>query len=101
MSAGRIFRQLMPVLPICYYLLVFSYQGVTVSYQVKVGKNNQIPLPDDICRDLGINLGDILICKLAENSTQIEMTKHVDQTLSDTEIASVGNLTRVIPFILD
>ncbi len=72
-----------------------------MSYQVKVGKNNHIPLPDNICRELGINLGDILICKLAENSTKIEMTKHSDQTLSDADIESVGNLTRVVPYILD
>lgn len=69
-----------------------------MSHQVKVGKNNQIPLPDDLCRELGINLGDILICKLIEDSTKIEMTKHIDQTLSDAEIESEGNLARIIPY---
>lgn len=68
-------------------------------YQIKIGKNNQIPLPDELCRELGINLGDILFCKLIENSTKIEMTKHIDQTLSDAEIASEGNLARVTPYI--
>jgi hypothetical protein len=95
------FDSFMPILSACYYWLFFNYQGVTVSYQVKIGKNNQIPLPGDLCRELGINLGDILICKLAENSTKIEITKHIDQTLSDAKIASEGNLARVIPNILD
>lgn len=70
-----------------------------MSYQVRVGKNSQIPLPDDLCRELGINLGDILICKLLESSTKIEMAKHIDQTLSDAEIESEGNLARVTPYI--
>ncbi len=95
------FNSCMPILSACYYWLFFSHQGVTVSYHVKVGKNNQIPLPDDLCKELRINLGDILICKLVENSTKIEMTKHENQTLSDAEIASVENLKRVIPCILD
>lgn len=82
-------------------LLFLSTQLITESYQVTIGKNNQIPIPENICMELGINLGDILICKLAENATQIQMTKHEDQTLSDAEIASAGNLTRIISYIPD
>ncbi|GAB2917150.1 hypothetical protein [Rheinheimera gaetbuli] len=69
-----------------------------MSHQVKVSKNNQIQLPNNLCIELGINLGDILFCELAEDSSKIVMTKHIDQSLGDAEIESAGNLTRVIPF---
>lgn len=69
--------------------------------QVTIGKNNQIPLSDTICSELGIDISDILIFKSACNSTKIEMTKYEDQTLSDAEIASAGNLTRVALYLPD
>jgi bifunctional DNA-binding transcriptional regulator/antitoxin component of YhaV-PrlF toxin-antitoxin module len=72
-----------------------------MGYQFKVGKNNEVPLPDDICDDLDIKIGDILICEVAANSSSISMKKHCDQTLSDDDITSAGNLTRVIPYFAE
>lgn len=81
-------------------ILLIFFLGITMIYQAKLGKNNQIPLPDNICRELGINLGDILICELADNSSLV-MRKHTDQTLSDADIAVDGNLIRVTPYVID
>ncbi len=67
-----------------------------MSYQVEVEENYVLPLPDELCHELGVNVGDILICKSASNSVEIEMTKYPDQTLSDDQIVAAGNLTRVI-----
>jgi hypothetical protein len=69
-----------------------------MNYQVKIGKNNETPLPDDLCSELDIKIGDILICEAIENSSKIKMTKHCNQTLSDAEISAAGNLTRVISY---
>lgn len=80
---------------------ISKLRSYSVSYQVKIKKNKQIPLPDSICRELGINIGDILICESVENSSKITMRKHVEQTLSDAAIASAGNLTRVVPYTED
>lgn len=67
-----------------------------MNYQVKLSENNEIPLPDDLCSELDIKIGDILLCEVVENSSKLVMTKHSNQTLSDADIASAGNLTRVI-----
>lgn len=67
-----------------------------MNYQVKLGENNEIPLPDNLCSELDIKIGDILFCEVVENSSKLVMTKHSNQTLSDADIASAGNLTRVI-----
>lgn len=72
-----------------------------MSHQVKVGKNRQIPLPEKFRRDLKIEIGDILICEITEGSSKVTMKKHVNQSLTDIEIASAGNLTRVIPYTTD
>lgn len=69
-----------------------------MSYQVKVGKSNEIPLPSNICKELEITIGDILICEVIADLSSISMKKHCNQELSDDEIASAGNLTRVIPY---
>ena len=69
-----------------------------MSYQVKIGKNREIPLSDDICNELEIIIGDILICEAIVDSSSISMKKHSNQTLSDDDIALAGNLTRVIPY---
>lgn len=69
-----------------------------MNYQVKIGENNEIPLPDDLCSELDIKVGDIMFCEVVEKYSEIAMTKHIDQTLSDADIASAGNLTRVISF---
>jgi hypothetical protein len=68
-----------------------------VNYQVKLGSNNEIPLPDDLCRELNFAIGDILLCEKLDNAAAIVLSKHIDQTLTDAEIESAGNLTRVIP----
>ena len=72
-----------------------------MSYKVKLCKNRQIPLPDSICRELGFNIGDILICESVENSSKIVLKKHIDQTLNDVAVASAGNLTRIIQYTPD
>lgn len=69
-----------------------------MSYKVRIGSNHEIPLPDDICNELEIQVGDILICEAAVKSFGISMRKYYDQTLSDDEIAASGNLTRVISY---
>lgn len=68
-----------------------------MNYQVKLGSNNEIPLPDDLCRELNFAIGDILLCEKLDNKAAIMLSKHIDQTLTDAEIESAGNLTRVIP----
>lgn len=67
-----------------------------MNYQVKIGIDNILPIPDVLCQVLGIQVGDILICEAVVNTSEIVMTKHSDQTLNHVEIASAGNLTRVI-----
>ncbi|WP_233081170.1 hypothetical protein [Rheinheimera soli] len=69
-----------------------------MSYQFKIGKNGEIPIPDDICNELDFNVGDILFCEAIADSSAISISKHCDQTLSDDEISESGNLTRVIPY---
>ena len=65
-------------------------------YQVRIFDNNLLPIPDVLCQELNIQAGDILICEAGANTSEIVMTKYSDQTLNDAEIASAGNLTRVI-----
>lgn len=67
-----------------------------MNYQVKIGEDSLLPIPDILCQELGIQVGDILICEAVANSSEIVMSKYSDQSLNDVEIASVGNLTRVI-----
>ena len=67
-----------------------------MGYQFKVGKNHEIPLPDDICDQLDVKINDILICEVDANKSSISMKKHSNQALSDDEVVSSGNLTRVI-----
>ncbi len=67
-----------------------------MNYQIEIGDNNLIPIPDVLCQELGIQVGDILLCEAVASSLEIVMTKHSDQTLNDAEIASAENLTRVI-----
>lgn len=67
-----------------------------MNYQIEMGDNNLIPIPDVLCEELGLQVGDILLCEAVASSSEIVMTKHSDQTLNDAEIAIAGNLTRVI-----
>lgn len=66
-----------------------------MSYQVKIGKNNEILLPEGLCNELEIEVGDILICEVVVSSPAISMKKHSNQSLTDDEITAAGNLTRV------
>lgn len=68
-----------------------------MKYQVELNINNEIPLPDDLCRELNFAVGDILLCEKLDNAAAIMLSKYIDQTLTDAEIESAGNLTRVIP----
>lgn len=68
-----------------------------MKYQVERGSNNEIPLPDDLCRELNFVVGDILLCEKLDNTAAIVLSKHIEQSLSDDEIESAGNLARVIP----
>lgn len=67
----------------------------------KVGPNYEIPLPDEMCDELNISIGDILIFKAVAHESQVQVLKHDDQALSDAEIEDAGNLSRVIPLIVE
>jgi len=68
-----------------------------MAFQTELGKNNELPLPDELCSQLNFNIGDILLCEKRDNPQALVLSKHIDQTLSDVEIAAAGNLTRIIP----
>lgn len=68
-----------------------------MGYQVELGNNNEIPLPDELCAQLNLNIGDILLCEKGDSTQVLVLSKHINQTLTDAEIASAGNLTRIIP----
>ena len=72
-----------------------------MSYQVKLWNFNQIPIPDELCNELKIKVGDILICEITVGSSAISMSKHCNQALTDDEITAAGNLTCVISFVHD
>jgi hypothetical protein len=67
-----------------------------MNYNVNILKDNVLPLPDTLCSELGFAVGDILICEMDKSRSQISMSKHTDQTLTDEQILVAGNLTRVI-----
>ncbi|PRO72747.1 hypothetical protein C6Y40_15110 [Alteromonas alba] len=68
-----------------------------MSYQYIVSKNGEIPLPDNMCDELMLKLGDILTCEVTKNKS-LTLQKHTDQTLSDAQLKVAGNLTRIIEF---
>ncbi len=72
-----------------------------MTYTVEILANNILPLPDMLCDELGFVVGDILVCELANDRSEMKLLKHTDQTLTDEEIIAAGNLTRVINFPLD
>ncbi|GAA0679793.1 hypothetical protein [Rheinheimera tangshanensis] len=67
-----------------------------MSYSVKIIDNNLIPLPDDLCAELSFSVGDILLCELDKDRSEMRMVKYTNQTLTDEQISAAGNLTRVI-----
>lgn len=70
-----------------------------MKYQVELNRNYEIALPDDLCRELNFAVGDILLCKKLDDTAVLVLNKHIDQSLSNAEIESAGNLTRVIPIL--
>lgn len=62
---------------------------------VTVGKNGAIPLPDELCQDSKLSIGDILLCTVMKGNNSIKLEKYEDQTLSDEQIEEHGSLTRV------
>ena len=69
-----------------------------MSYQITIGKNNEIALPDDLCDEIQVKVGDILICEATMAPPALTMKKHCDQTLSDDDIAAAGNLARIFAY---
>ena len=67
-----------------------------MSYSVEIINNNLLPLPDELCTELGFAVGDILVCETNKDRSEMRMVKHTDQTLTDEQIIAAGNLTRVI-----
>jgi hypothetical protein len=66
-----------------------------LSYRLTIGPENTLPLPDDYCDELGIEIGDILKFSTAENGS-FSIQKHDVQSMTDEEIEVSGNLARVI-----
>lgn len=71
-----------------------------MSYQSTIGPNYEISLPDKICDQLGINVGDILKCELLKDTPGFSLKKNEDQSLSDKEVSSSDDLTRVTELTL-
>ena len=67
-----------------------------MNYTVEITNNNLIPIPDALFFELGFAVGDILVCVIDKDRSEICMVKHIDQTLSDEQILAAGNLTRVV-----
>lgn len=67
-----------------------------MNYTVEITNNNLIAVPDALCAELGFEVGDILVCVIDKDRSEISMVKHIDQTLSDEQILAAGNLTRVV-----
>lgn len=62
---------------------------------VTAGKNGAIPLPDELCHDSNLCIGDILLCTVTKDNNSIILEKYEDQTLSDEQIEGHGSLARV------
>lgn len=57
-----------------------------MNYQVEIGGNNEIILPDDLCRKLSFAIYDILLCEKLDDAMAVVLSKHIDQSLTDAEI---------------
>lgn len=69
-----------------------------MSYQVTLVENNLLPLPDKLCTELGVDVGDILIFEIADDRTALVARKHTEQTLDDEQLATAGKLARVVSY---
>lgn len=67
-----------------------------MKYIVMLTEHNLLPVPSQLISELGWELEDILILKVNETRTEIKIEKHIDQTLTDSQILQAGNLTRLI-----
>jgi len=67
-----------------------------MSYISTIGSGFELKLHDDICEQLNIHVGDILIFEVSETKQSIFAKKHNNQSLSDEEISKTNNLSRVI-----
>ncbi|WP_156803870.1 hypothetical protein [Alishewanella aestuarii] len=72
-----------------------------MSYRVKIGRHNEVELPDTLCQELGVKIGDIMVFEASPDSQALTITKHNDQTLTDDQIAAARNLSRIIPYPLE
>ncbi len=63
---------------------------------ILIGKNFEIPLADEYCEALGIEVGDILFCESLQGEYGLTLSNHHEQSLSDEKIARIKNLTWVI-----
>ncbi|WP_423186830.1 hypothetical protein ACO1PK_01035 [Alishewanella sp. d11] len=68
-----------------------------MSYRVTLGLQNEIALPDALCQELGIKIGDIMRFESQPDSSSLIVTKHTDQALTDDDIALAGDLARIFP----
>lgn len=59
---------------------------------ILIGKNFEIPLADEYCEALGIEVGDILLCTLMKDKRSIKLEKFSDQSLNDEQIKAHGYL---------
>ncbi|CAM5196375.1 hypothetical protein [Alishewanella longhuensis] len=72
-----------------------------MSYRVSLGHHNEVQLPDALCQELGIEIGDIMVFGAHPDYESLIVTKHSDQALTDDEIMAAGNLARVIPYVFE
>ncbi len=72
-----------------------------MTYRFQMKDERLVPLPDVICSKLGFQVGDTIICEVTDNASKLTLRQHVDQTLTDDEMALAGNLNRVIPLESD
>jgi hypothetical protein len=66
-----------------------------MSYTCTVGINGEIPLDDQLCDELDINIGDTLIFEKLPRQNVLTARKYENQSLSDDEINASNNLSRV------
>ncbi len=48
-----------------------------MSYSVEIINNNLLPLPDELCAELGFAVGDILVCEMDKYRSEMKMVKYM------------------------
>jgi hypothetical protein len=69
-----------------------------MNYTSTIGPEYELELHSDICEQLNITVGDILAFEKIDRTGEIKIKKHHDQNLSDSEIETADNLSRVTKF---